>query len=109
MPPGKTSVLYPPSTGYRRPPKRKFYVWRDRAISYRHYRQYPEDWELHPWRWCCTLCDPPAFGFRARKGAFEAVMTISMPHHFYRRRAHHRWAASKPIRPDVLDTSQDMS
>lgn len=84
----KTSTRYPPSTGYRKPTKRKFYVWEDRHIIYGNWGL-QHGWTWHPWRWCCTLCEPPAFGFRAR-GGYAAVMAF-MPHHFARRQAHHDW------------------
>jgi hypothetical protein len=93
----RSSLRYPPSTGYRRPAVRRFYVWEDRCITY----GYSEGkWGRHPWRWCCTHCDPPAFGFRAKAGAFEAIMA-HMPRHFQRRAAHHRWARTRRPVEDV--------
>jgi hypothetical protein len=91
----RTSTRNPPSTNYQRPKKRKFFIWRDRCISYsgdsyavRH------GWERSPWRWCCTFCNPPTYGFRSKQGAWHAIMTISMPRHFAVRQGHHHWAES---------------
>lgn len=91
------AAVNPPSTGYTRPTDRRFYVWQDRHIYYGGYRNYREGkWGLHPWRWMCTLCDPPSYGFQARAGAYQRIITSTMPTHFQRRQAHHRWAASRP-------------
>jgi hypothetical protein len=84
----------PPSTGYERPTVRKFYVWRDRHVRYgssgrRH------GWGESPWRWMCTFCDPPSIGFRARAGAWQAIIGTSMPRHFEHRKSHHQWVARK--------------
>jgi hypothetical protein len=93
----QTSWANPPSTGHRKPTVRKFYIWQERHISYAGTSRYSEGrWERHPWRWLCTFCDPPAAGFRARRGAFQAIIQTSMPKHFEHRQAHHAWAARKP-------------
>jgi hypothetical protein len=86
----------PPATGYERPVERKFWIWQDRVIDYGEEFSRRHDWERHPWRWLCTLCDPPAQGFRARKGAHQAILTVSMPRHFAVRRDHHRLTAVRP-------------
>lgn len=92
----QTSQRNPPSTGHHRPTERKFYVWQDRFIYYGGYRTYREGrWGRHPWRWMCTFCDPPAYGFRARQGAFNAIITKTMPRHFAVRHYHHEWAARR--------------
>lgn len=91
----QTSFRNPPSTNYERPTERKFYVWQDRAICWSEEFARKHDRERHPWRWLCTFCDPPTAGFRTRKGAFNSIMTSSMPRHFFVRRAHHKWAASR--------------
>lgn len=88
----KTSARYPPSTGYHRPAERKFYVWQDTLIDYRGYSAYADGrWGRHPWRWLCTLCEPPSYGFRARTGAQQAIVAVSLPHHMRVRRSHHEW------------------
>lgn len=93
----RRSWANPPSTGYQRPAERRFYIWQDRRMDYRGYSAYREGkWGRHPWRWLCTYCDPPASGFQARSGAFQRIISTSMPKHFERRQAHHRWAARKP-------------
>lgn len=91
----RTSRRNPPATGYQRPLERKFWIWRDRSIGYDDAFARRHGWERHPWRWMCTLCDPPAYGFRSRQGAFRAILTVSMPGHFRRRRQHHEWAARR--------------
>jgi hypothetical protein len=88
----QTSSRYPPSAGYRRPTERKFYVWQDRFIAH----GWNRGWEKHPWRWCCTMCEPPSFGFRSRRGAWAAIMTVSYPRHMFVRGQHHAWAAKRP-------------
>jgi len=92
------SVHYPPATGYERPQVRRFWIWEDRTISYRDGTARRRGWGQHPWRWCCTFCDPPAFGFRAREGAWQAIVTISMPRHFRVRYCHHQYVARYPGR-----------
>jgi hypothetical protein len=83
----QTSHRNPPQTGYHRPTERKFYVWQDQFNSYGGYSAYADGrWGLHPWRWMCTMCDPPAYGFRARRGAYHAIMTQVMPDHLARHR-----------------------
>ncbi len=87
------SRRWPPSTGYERPTERRFYVWQDRRVTYaldfsRKYR-----WERHPWRWLCTMCDPPSEGCRVQQGAWLKIITISMPRHFAVRYAHHKHVA----------------
>jgi hypothetical protein len=84
----------PPSTGHARPAERKFYVWQDRCIKYGDKFAEARGWELRPWRWLCTMCDPPACGFRVKKGAWEKIMTVSMPHHFRVRGQHHKHVAT---------------
>lgn len=95
----QTSQRNPPSTGYQRPTERKFYIWEDRHISYSGYSSYAEGkWGPHPWRWLCTICDPPAYGFRARRGAYQRIIAQTMPRHFAVRRYHHEWAARRPLK-----------
>lgn len=86
----QTSWRNPPSTGYTRPAERKFYVWQDRFITYS-----PRDVARgkrgkHPWRWLCTMCDPPSTGFRCRPGAHRDIMTVTLPRHMFVRRYHHK-------------------
>lgn len=69
----RRSLFYPPSASYLRPAEQKFFIWQDRISPYR-------------WRWCCTLCDPPARGSRWN---WDAIMTITLPGHFWRRKYHH--------------------
>ncbi len=51
-------------------------------------------------RWCCTLCQPPAMGARGiryhggAQAALEAVIGISMKHHFGVRASHHAFVRS---------------
>lgn len=89
----RRSVRNPPSAGYERPLERKFYVWQDRVISYGTRFAAERGREVHPWRWLCTMCDPPVAGFRCQKGAWEKIMTVSMPRHFLVRHYHHAWVA----------------
>lgn len=85
---------YPPQTKHRRPTTRKFWIWQDMTMSYAGYKSYRWGrWELHPWRWCCTFCDPPAFGMLVKRGAFERIINQSMPRHFQHREMHHRHVA----------------
>lgn len=90
----RTSNRYPPSTGYQRPTRRKFYVWRDPFIRYRGSQR--QQWGDAPWRWCCTMCEPPSFGFRCKPPAWERIMTVSLPHHLRVLHYHHEWARKKP-------------
>lgn len=85
----------PPSTGYTRPAERKFYVWQDRRAAFDDSFAERHGWEKHPWRWLCTLCDPPTEGYRVKKGAWEKIMTVSMPRHFKVRDSHHKVMASR--------------
>lgn len=85
----QTSTRNPPSTGYVRPTEHKFFIWQDRFIHYEDDFAYKRNWETHPWRWCCTLCDPPSYGFRAKRGAWRAIIDISMRRHFLVRHYHH--------------------
>lgn len=80
-----TSHRYPFQTHYQRPQQRKFWVWRCRVTHYRRDRS--------AWRWCCTLCEPPTYGFRTRPDAWFRIMTISMPNHMRRLRQHHQFVA----------------
>lgn len=77
-----------------RPAERKFYVWQDRSAFPAEFAD-SHNMERHPWRWLCTLCDPPAGGYRTRKGAWHDIMTISMPRHFFVRAQHHKVVASR--------------
>lgn len=74
-----TSAGYPPATGHERPLRAGVWVWCDLAITY---PRYAARRGRHPWRWCCTHCDPPASGFRSSPGAWELIMTVSLPRHF---------------------------
>lgn len=85
----RTSTRNPPSTGYRRPTERKFYIWQDRFIYWGKGWSRSHNRDERPWRWMCTLCEPPSYGFRCKKGAWLAIMTISMPRHFAVRHYHH--------------------
>lgn len=86
----------PPGTNYQRPVERKFYVWRDRHIRYHDRFSESHGWvEAYPWRWMCTLCDPPSYGFRSKAGAWRAIMAVSMPRHFRVRDQHHTWVAAR--------------
>lgn len=85
----------PPSTNYEKPVERKFFVWQDRHIAYGPEGAEKHGWELHPWRWMCTLCEPPTRGFRSKKGAWEKIMTVSMPQHFRARKYHHAHVANR--------------
>ena len=82
---GHTSLRYPPSAGYQRPSQRRFFVWQDRFIRYRDGHR--------PWRWCCTLCEPPSFGFRSLPGGWARIMTGTLPRHLSVRNFHHRHVA----------------
>lgn len=77
----RTSLRNPPSTGYRRPQKRRFYVWRCRMT----YRRPGHTF----WRWCCTLCEPPAYGARTTSDAWYRIISQSLPEHMESRRGHH--------------------
>lgn len=55
--------------------RRKFRVWEDR--------------EAGCWRWECTMCHPPSYGYRTTNDAWYRIMTVSMPRHFFVRRYHH--------------------
>jgi hypothetical protein len=88
----------PPSTNFQRPKERKFYVWQDRHLNYGAAAARRRGWEQHPWRWLCTLCDPPTGGMRVQKGAWERIMTVSMPCHFRVRRYHHAHVAGRHVR-----------
>ena len=90
----QTSWRNPPSTNYRRPTERRFYVWRDRFILYGK-GGYAEShgWGEYPWRWLCTMCDPPSYGFRAKRNGWQSIMTVTLPRHMRVRAAHHRWVA----------------
>ncbi len=85
----------PPSTGYQRPEERKFFIWQDRTIDYGNAAK-RRGWERHPWRWLCTMCEPPAQGFRVQKGAWQRIITVSLPHHFRTCGQHHDWVAGNP-------------
>lgn len=94
----RTSWRNPPASGYKRPAERKFYVWRDRHISYGARAVDSGRRAEHPWRWLCTLCDPPSYGFRSKPGGWQAIMRTAMPRHFFVRAAHHRWVArNRPL------------
>lgn len=82
----RTSMRNPPSTKYQRPAERKFYVWQDRFITY---GLNDRGWEKRPWRWLCTMCEPPSYGFRSKKGAWNSIMTVSLPRHMFVRKCHH--------------------
>ena len=84
----RRSEKYPPSTGFKKPDKPGFYVWRDPFIRYTQRK-----WARAPWRWCCTLCEPPSFGFRSMSGAWAKIIGVSMPNHFASRATHHRHVA----------------
>jgi hypothetical protein len=58
--------------------RRRFRVWRDPFVS-------------HIWRWECALCEPPVYGYRTTRDAWEKIITVSMPHHFRVRHGHHDW------------------
>jgi hypothetical protein len=77
---------------------RKFYIWQNTHIDYSGSSRYAEGkWGRHPWLWMCTFCEPPAYGFQARAGAFQRIISSTMPRHFERRQAHHRWARRRPM------------
>lgn len=88
----RTTIRNPPSSNYQRPAERKFWVWRDENRVYmRGYgTAYGRGRPVHMWRWLCTLCDPPASGCRTMPGAWEKIITVSMPHHFQVRHQHHQ-------------------
>jgi hypothetical protein len=88
-----TSWRWPPSTRHERPEERRFYIWQDPHIDYSDGFARNHGWERRPWRWCCTLCDPPACGFQVKKGAWNRIMTSTMPRHFRVRQGHHRHTA----------------
>ena len=81
----RTSLRYPAQTGHQRPRQRRFFVWRDPHIRYRSGHR--------PWRWCCTLCEPPSFGFRSLPGAWARIITVSLPRHMAVRGQHHQHVA----------------
>lgn len=83
----------PPSTDYQRPTVRRFYIWQDRHIVYERRFAEHRGWGQQPWRWMCTFCDPPSYGFRSRKGAWAAILNTSMPRHFRVKHYHHRRVA----------------
>lgn len=58
--------------------ERRFRVWRDPVVT-------------SIWRWECTLCQPPACGYRATCDAWYRIMTISLPRHMSVKRCHHAW------------------
>jgi len=91
----RTSTRNPPSTNYQRPTERKFFIWRDRCLE--HDERYMQKYNLEraPWRWCCTFCDPPSYGFRSKLGAWQAIINTSMPRHFFVRHYHHQHAARR--------------
>lgn len=78
-----TSARYPVQTQYQRPRQRKFWVWRCRLTHYRRDRS--------AWRWCCTMCEPPSYGFRTAKDGWLKIITVSYPNHMRHRYHHHRW------------------
>lgn len=81
---------FPHQTGYQRPEQRKFWVWRCRVTRYRPGHS--------AWRWCCTLCEPPTFGYRTVADGWFRIITESMPRHMRNRRQHHQWVAR--VKPD---------
>lgn len=87
----KTTLRYPRQTGHQRPQQRLFFIWRDPHIRYRQGHR--------PWRWCCTLCEPPSFGFRSRPGAWARIITVTLPRHMRVRRQHHAWVKKNQIPP----------
>jgi hypothetical protein len=91
----RTSLRNPPSTKYQRPIERKFFIWRDRSICWGKAWADDHNREERPWRWCCTFCNPPSYGFRCKKGAWQAIINTSMPRHFFVRQDHHHWVAGR--------------
>lgn len=89
----QTSRRNPPSTRYVRPTERKFYIWQDRGIRWDSAFARKRGLESRPWRWCCTLCDPPSYGYRTQKGAFQLILKVSMPRHMFVRQQHHEHVA----------------
>jgi len=88
----------PPSTNYERPTERKFYVWQDRHLNYGQAFAERHGWERYPWRWLCTMCDPPVGGCRVKKGAWKKIIETSMPRHFFVRGQHHKHVAMTRVR-----------
>lgn len=80
----------PHQTRYERPQTAKFWIWKDTSIRYGAWFAREHGWDTSPWRWCCTFCEPPSYGFRVKQGAYLAIINGAMPRHFERRHAHHR-------------------
>jgi hypothetical protein len=92
----RSSAHWPPSTGYTRPTERKFYIWQDRLTRRDPVFAARRGWGIYAWRWCCTLCDPPAFGHQVRAGAQQRILNQTMPRHMFVRQAHHKHVAGRP-------------